>query len=97
MAMQNLFQFVPCEGGELALFIYAREGKIERPVLRLMSDAHKMELYRSGEDMVTLAIADEALFTQVKNKNKLLVCEVLPAENEGEVEILQTYLVDIAE
>lgn len=97
MAMQNLFQFVPCEGGELALFIYAREGKIERPVLRLMSDEHKMELYRSGEDMVELTIQDEALFTRLKSKNKLLVCEVLPAEHEDEIEITKTYLVDIAE
>lgn len=97
MAMQNLFQFVPCEGGELALFIYAREGKIERPVLRLLPDEQKMELYRSGEDMVALKVEDEALFTQLKSKKKLLVCEVLPAEHEDEVEIVKTYLVDITQ
>lgn len=96
MALQNLYQFVASEDGDLALFIYAREGKAEKPLLRLLPDERKMELYRNGEDMIMLTVADAALFAQAESKDKLLVCEVLPAEKEDEVEIVKTYLVDIA-
>ena len=93
--MQNLFQFVPSEDGKFALFIYAREGKAEKPQLHLLPDEHKMVLRRRDSENINLEIDDETLFAKIKGSKKLLVCEVLPAEHEDEVEIITTYLVDI--
>lgn len=96
MDNRNMFQFVPTEDGELVLFIYAREGMQNRPVLRLVPQEHKIEFYRSGEDAFNLNEIDETIMAKLEHKKNILVCEVLPAENAGEVEISNSYLIDIS-
>jgi hypothetical protein len=95
MTMENIFQFMLSEEGEPALFIYARESQPNEPLLHLMPKEHKANLYRNGQDIITLNLDDAKIIENLKNKQKLLVCEVLPAENANEVEIIKTYLVDI--
>lgn len=97
MSLPNIYQFVPSEDGEFALFIYAREGNPDRPLLRLMPNEQKMELYLSGQDMLPLNIDNQKIFEHLQNKKNILICEVLPAENENEIEIIRSYLVDITQ
>lgn len=96
MDNRNMFQFVPTEDDELVLFIYAREGMQDRPVLRLIPQEHRIEFYRSGEDVFNLNEIDETTMAKLEHKKNILVCEVLPAENTGEVEISNSYLIDIS-
>ena len=93
--MENIFQFMLSEDNEPALFIYARESQPNEPILHLMPKEHKANLYRNAQDIITLNLDDVKIIENLKNKKKLLVCEVMPAENANEVEIIKTYLVDI--
>ena len=96
MDNRNMFQFVPTEDGELVLFIYAREGMQDRPVIRLVTQEHRIEFYRNEKDAFNLNEIDETIMAKLEHKKNILVCEVLPAENAGEVEISNSYLIDIS-
>lgn len=95
MDNRNMFQFVPTEDGELVLFIYAREGEADRPLARLLPEKKTIEFYRSGEDAFELKPIDNSIFANLETKKNLLVCEILPAEHENEVEICNSYVAEI--
>lgn len=97
MDNRNTFQFVPTEEDNLVLFIYAREGAADKPLARLLPDKNTIEFYRSGEDAFELKPIDANIFANLKTKKTLLVCEVLPAEHENEVEICNSYVTEITQ
>ncbi len=97
MPDMNTFQFLITDEKDVALLIYAREGRAERPLVRLFRNEQKVEIYRNEEDELTLEQVDDSVFVNLNGKNNLLICEVLPAENEGEIEVIDSYRADIVE
>jgi hypothetical protein len=95
MDNRNTFQFVPTEDNNLVLFIYAREGEANRPLARLLPGKNTIEFYRSGDDAFELKPIDDSIFANLEIQKKLLVCEILPAEHENEVEICNSYVAEI--
>ena len=89
------YQFLTAEDGHIVLLIYAREGVVDRPVLHL-SENQTAELYRNGEDEIVLNGISGDIWQRLQTLATLLVCEVLPAENEDEVEIINSYHTEIA-
>jgi hypothetical protein len=63
----------------------------------LFRNEQKIEIYRSGDDELTLEQVDDNIFVLLNGKHNFMVCEVLPAENEGEVEIIDSYFIEITE
>ncbi len=88
------YQFLTAEDGHLVLLIYAREGVVDRPILHL-SEEQTAELYRNGEDEIALNGIAADVWQRLQTLKNLLVCEVIPAENADEVEIINSYLVEI--
>ena len=95
MTNMNTFEFIASEDGNIALFIYARELAHNHPVFRFFNAQKKAELYRCGEDMVILEPIEPKIAERLLQMTELLVCEVLPAENEGELEITAAYRADV--
>jgi len=91
MTDTGIFEFITSENGDIALFIHAREAEHNHPVFRFFASLHKAELYRCGEDMVIIEPIEDKIAERLLQTTKLLVCEVLPAENEGELEITAAY------
>jgi hypothetical protein len=97
MPDMNMFQFLVSDENEVVLLLYAREGHADRPLARLFRNEQKIEIYRSGDDELTLEQVDDNIFVLLNGKHNFMVCEVLPAENEGEVEIIDSYFIEITE
>ena len=93
----NTFQFLVTEDNEVALLLYAREGRADRPLVRLFRNEQKVEIFRNADDELTLEQVDDNIFVCLNGKNQLLICEVLPAENEDELEIIDSYHAEIVE
>jgi len=97
MPDMNTFEFLITEEDDVALLLYAREGKADRALVRLFRNEQKVEFYRNEEDELTLENVDDNVFVSLAGKKQLLVCEVLPAENDDELEIIDSYMSEIVE
>ncbi len=93
----NTFDFLISDEDEIMLILYARDIAPEQPAVRLNPTDRTIELYRRIDDAFTLENVENDVFELLKNNETLLVCEILPTENEDETEIVYTYNAPIIE
>ena len=97
MADMNTFDFVVSENNEIMLIIYARETEPVGPAIRLIANEKVVELYRNGADALTLQNVNADVFTNLSDKKTVLVCEIAPADNPEETEIIYAYEAQIVD
>lgn len=93
----NTYDFLVSDKDEVMLILYARDIAPEQPAVRLDPETKTIELYRRVDDAFTLENVEDDIFELLNEADTLLVCEILPMENEDETEIVYTYKAPIIE
>ncbi|MBQ4400173.1 MAG: hypothetical protein II830_02620 [Alphaproteobacteria bacterium] len=97
MANSDTYDFIISDENEIMLILYSRESAPENPEVRLNPETRTVELYRNGEDAVTLQYVDSDVFNNLAEDDKLLVCEIQPTDDPDETEIVYAYHATIVE
>jgi hypothetical protein len=95
MANLNSFDFMVTEESGVILLMYARDSAPDDPAVQLFPEQHKINIYRTDDEALSLEDVEDNIFTNLQGQTTLLVCELSPTENEGENEIVYTYEADI--
>lgn len=91
MSDNDVYDFLISDQKEVFLIMRARDTEPDNPAVVLDEKTKTVELYRSITEQYTLENVDAEVFELLKNETNLLVCEILPTENEDETEIVYTY------
>ena len=70
MPDMNTFEFLITEEDDVALLLYAREGKADRALVRLFRNEQKVEFYRNEEDELTLENVEDNVFVSLAGKKQ---------------------------
>ena len=93
----NTFSFLISDKNEIMLIVYARDIEPEQPAVRLNPQERYVELHRRIDDAFLLENVDSEVFELLQNQESLLVCEIMPTDNEDETEIVYAYQAQIIE
>lgn len=92
---RNIFDFLITDENEIVLIMHSQKTAPDEPAVVLVPEEHVIELFRNGDEQMTLTSVGDNVFNILQNRKELMVCEIEPTENPEETEIVYSYNAEI--